>query len=84
MSKFDALYNNLVEAVPVTPSVGGAQPTPNQPNVNPQQPVAKPATPPVTSTTAAKIDVNNPIIKELIAANDPTKVITALQKLGIQ
>jgi hypothetical protein len=85
MSKFDALYNTLVEAVPVTSPTStpaAAQPVPNQPSTYNQQTASKPTTP--ASTTPQKIDANNPIVKELIAANDPTKVITALQKLGIK
>lgn len=88
MSKFDALYNSLTEAVPVasptsTPAAA-AQPVPNQPNTYNQQTAPKPTTTPTTPATAQKIDANNPVIQELVAAKDPTQVITALQKLGLK
>jgi hypothetical protein len=87
MSKFDAFYNTLVEAIPVqqptatTPAA--TQPATNQPSTYNQQTAPKPATTP-TSTTPQKIDANNPVIQELVAAKDPTQVITALQKLGLK
>jgi len=86
MSKFDALYNTLVEATPVqqptatTPAA--TQPATNQPSTYNQQTAPKPAT--TTPTTPQKIDANNPVIQELVAAKDPTQVITALQKLGLK
>lgn len=83
MSKFDSLYNTLIEAVPVTNTTATAstQPVPNQPATFNQQ---KPATTPTPATTPQKIDANNPVVQELVAAKDPTQVITALQKLGLK
>ena len=83
MSKFDSLYNTLIEAVPVTntPVAASTQPVPNQPSTYNQQ---KPATTPTPATTQQKIDANNPVVQELVAAKDPTQVITALQKLGLK
>jgi hypothetical protein len=89
MSKFDTLFNTLVEAVPMQQPVNGmpaagAQGAAGQPVTPNQQTAPKPATSTPAPTTPLKIDANNPIVKELIAANDPTKVITALQKLGLK
>ena len=85
MSKFDALYNTLVEANPVQPvnTAAATQPAPNQPNTYNQQTAPKPVNP-TTPTTPSKIDANNPVVQELVAAKDPTQVITALQKLGLK
>lgn len=87
MSKFDALYNTLVEAIPAqqpttSTTPAATQPATNQPSTYNQQTAPKPAT--TTSTTPQKFDANNPVVKELVAAKDPNQVIAALQKLGIK
>jgi hypothetical protein len=88
MSKFDSLYNSLTEAIPVTSPTStlaaATQPVTNQPSTYNQQTVPKPTTTPTTPATAQKIDANNPVVQELVAAKDPTQVITALQKLGLK
>jgi len=82
MSKFNALYKTLAENLPVNPANQNQQaPAQTQPaatnnqTTNNQQPAAN---------TQQKIDVNNPVIKELVAAKDPNQVLLALQKLGLK
>lgn len=77
MSKFNALYNTLAENLPVNTTNQNQQaPAQAQPATNNQQPAS--------ANTQQKIDVNNPVVKELVAAKDPNQVLLALQKLGLK
>lgn len=92
MSKFDELYNTLVEAVPVqqnTAQPAAAQPVTNQPGTYNQQ-QAKPATTPTQPAQPAVKPTVNPAnvksVDDLVKSfNDPSaKIDTATLQAAIQ
>lgn len=90
--KFDQILNELTsnlnqtqpQTTPGTPAATNTTsttPQPSQPN-KPVQPVTpiKPTTP---TNNNQKVDAKNPVVAELVKAQNPDTVLAALAKLGI-
>jgi hypothetical protein len=87
--KFDQILNELTsnlnqtqpQTTPGTPAATNTTPQPSHPN-KPVQPVTpiKPTTP---TNNNQKVDAKNPVVAELVKAQNPDTVLAALAKLGI-